>query len=118
MLRCLRLLIAIAVALAFTACDHAKEVSEVSAQTPAAAPTEESRSTKISLPPDSGPPPAFDSHRAMQYVKEIVAFGPRPIGSANHKKVETYLHAHLKGDEVETTYSPPIRLRGNFPFTM
>ena len=27
----------------------------------------------------------------MQYVKEIVAFGPRPIGSANHKKVENYI---------------------------
>ena len=37
----------------------------------------------------------------MQYVKEIVAFGPRPIGSANHKKVEDYIHAHLKGDVVE-----------------
>ncbi len=26
-------------------------------------------------------PPPFDSSRAMQYVKEIVAFGPRPTGS-------------------------------------
>ncbi|MGA7382370.1 MAG: M28 family peptidase [Terriglobales bacterium] len=51
--------------------------------------------------PDTGPPPSFDSARAMQYVKEIVAFGPRPIGSANHKKVEDYILAHLKGDLVE-----------------
>jgi glutaminyl-peptide cyclotransferase len=51
--------------------------------------------------PDTGPPPSFDSARAMQYVKEMVAFGPRPIGSANHKKVEDYIHAHLKGDVVE-----------------
>jgi glutaminyl-peptide cyclotransferase len=50
---------------------------------------------------DAGPAPLFDSARSMQYVKEIVAFGPRPIGSANHKKVEDYIHAHLKGDLVE-----------------
>jgi Zn-dependent M28 family amino/carboxypeptidase len=37
----------------------------------------------------------------MQYVKEIVAFGPRPIGSANHQKVEDYIYSHLKGDLVE-----------------
>jgi len=37
----------------------------------------------------------------MQYLKEIVAFGPRPIGSANHKKVEEYTLSHLKGDTVE-----------------
>src|SRR5450755_1416057 len=41
-------------------------------------------------PVDHGAPPSFNSTRAMQYVKEIVAFGPRPIGSANHKKVEDY----------------------------
>src|SRR5580704_19672078 len=51
--------------------------------------------------PDTGPPPSFDSARAMQYVKEMVAFGPRPIGSANHKKVEDYIHAQLKDDVVE-----------------
>ena len=28
-------------------------------------------------------PPQFDSSRAMQYVKEIVAFGPRQIGRAH-----------------------------------
>jgi len=37
----------------------------------------------------------------MQYVKDIVAFGPRPIASANHKKVEGYILAHLRGDDVE-----------------
>jgi len=37
----------------------------------------------------------------MQYVREIVAFGPRPIGSANHKKVENYIYSHLKGVDVE-----------------
>ena len=37
----------------------------------------------------------------MQYTREVTAFGPRPIGSANHKKLENYILAHLKGDQVE-----------------
>jgi len=37
----------------------------------------------------------------MQYTKEAVAFGPRPIGSAAHKKLEAYIRAHLKGDQLE-----------------
>ena len=49
--------------------------------------------------PDTAP--AFNASRAMQYVKEIVAFGPRPIGSESHKKVENYILSHLKGDTVE-----------------
>ncbi len=44
---------------------------------------------------------SFNEIRAMRYAKEIVAFGPRPIGSANHRKVEDYIHSHLKGDVVE-----------------
>jgi len=106
--------IVIAVAMALAACDRAKQISEVAAQTSTTA-TEESKSPKLSLPPDSGPRPAFDSHRSMQYVKEIVAFGPRPVGSANHKKVETYLGAHLKGDEVENDVFIADTPEGKFP---
>jgi glutaminyl-peptide cyclotransferase len=46
-------------------------------------------------------PSPVNAARTMQYVKEIVAFGPRPVGSANHKKVEQYILSHLKGDTVE-----------------
>jgi glutaminyl-peptide cyclotransferase len=66
-------------------------------------------------PADLGPPPAFNSARAMQYVKEIVAFGPRPIGSANHKKVEDYLHGHLKGDLAEDDAFTIEATEGKFP---
>ena len=51
----------------------------------------------------------------MEYVKEIVAFGPRPLGSDGHKKTENYILAHLKGDEVERDdfeITPP---EGRFP---
>lgn len=64
---------------------------------------------------DPGPAPAFNSTRAMQYVKEIVAFGPRPIGSTNHKKVEDYILAHLKGDEVESDSFMADTPEGRFP---
>ena len=43
---------------------------------------------------------SFNSVRAFLYTKEVVAFGPRPVGSAAHKHVEAYIHARLKGDDV------------------
>jgi Zn-dependent M28 family amino/carboxypeptidase len=39
--------------------------------------------------------------RAMQYVRDVVALGPRPIGSEAHKKLEAYIAAHLAGATVE-----------------
>lgn len=60
-------------------------------------------------------PPAFNASRAMQYVKEIVAFGPRPIGSENHKKVENYILSHLKGDQVENDSFDITATEGRFP---
>ena len=65
--------------------------------------------------PISGPPPAFNADRAMQYVKQIVALGPRPIGSENHKKVEKYILAHLKGDDVEQDSFDVHPAEGSFP---
>jgi len=67
------------------------------------------------IPADTSPPPAFDENRAMQYVKEIVAFGPRPIGSENHKKVENYILSHLKGDQVENDIFSIDTSEGKFP---
>jgi glutaminyl-peptide cyclotransferase len=66
-------------------------------------------------PVDSGPLPAIDSRRAFQYIKEIVAFGPRPIGSENHKKLENYITAHLKGDQVEDDAFTADTVEGKFP---
>ena len=51
----------------------------------------------------------------MQYVKEIVAFGPRPLGSEGHKKVENYLLAHLKADNVERDDFEITTAEGRFP---
>jgi glutaminyl-peptide cyclotransferase len=112
----LSLLAALGLALSLTlfACAREKDA--------AAAPKEPQPSTAVPAaadastnPADLGPPPAFNSARAMQYVKEIVAFGPRPIGSANHKKVEDYIHAHLKGDQVEDDAFTIDTSEGKFP---
>jgi Zn-dependent M28 family amino/carboxypeptidase len=55
----------------------------------------------VSVPSDSGPLPSINAARAFQFTREVTAFGPRPIGSANHKKLENYLETHLKSDNVE-----------------
>jgi Zn-dependent M28 family amino/carboxypeptidase len=68
---------------------------------------------KITANSDGGA--SFNELRAMQYVKDIVAFGPRPIGSTNHKKVEDYIHAHLKGDSVEDDTFTVDTTEGKFP---
>ena len=64
---------------------------------------------------DSGPPPSIDATRAMQYTREATAFGPRPVGSANHKKLEDYIYAHLKGDQVEDDLFTADTPEGKFP---
>ena len=61
------------------------------------------------------PTQSFNAARAMQYTREIVAFGPRPIGSANHKKLENYILAHLKNDQVEEDAFTADTPEGKFP---
>ena len=95
-------MLALALTVSPLACNQAKDAPQAALQTapPVAAPADTSLPT-LTLPPDVGAPPAFDGVRAMQYVKEIVKFGPRPLRSANHKKVEEYIASRLKGDQVE-----------------
>jgi Zn-dependent M28 family amino/carboxypeptidase len=98
--------------LALLACDRDKDAAQ--SQAAKAAPSSPSI-TPLSFPPDSGPLPAVDGDRAMQYVKDIVKFGPRPLGSQSHKKVEEFIDAQLKGDQVEDdvfTADTPV---GKFP---
>jgi glutaminyl-peptide cyclotransferase len=105
--------IVLASAMTLLACDREKgSAQDHPAATPAPAPAEP---IALNLPADSGPPPSFDADRAMQYTREIVKFGPRPLSSANHKKVEDYISAHLKGDEVEhDTFTAETNV-GKFP---
>lgn len=104
--------ILLACALTLLACDRDKEATP--AQRPPAA-AANAVAPALTLPADSGPPPKFDGDRAMQYVKDIVKFGPRPVGSVNHKKVEEYLTSRLKGDEVENDFFTADTPEGKFP---
>jgi glutaminyl-peptide cyclotransferase len=65
--------------------------------------------------PDAAPLPHIDSKRAFQYTREVTAFGPRYMGSENHKKLERYIIDHLKGDEVEDDAFTADTVEGKFP---
>ena len=97
------------------ACDRDKDTAQAKAQTPAKADADKSIEAAISFPPQSGPLARIDAERTMQYVKDVVKFGERPIGSANHKKLEDYILAHLKGDDVESDIFTADTVEGKFP---
>jgi Zn-dependent M28 family amino/carboxypeptidase len=65
--------------------------------------------------PDNAPLPHIDSKRAFQYTREVTAFGPRYIGSENHKKLERYIVDHLQGDQVEDDAFTADTAEGKFP---
>jgi glutaminyl-peptide cyclotransferase len=100
-------------AVTLLACDRDKGAAQ--GPTPPVPASADASAPELALPPDSGPPPAFDGDRAMQYVKDIVKFGPRPVGSANHKKVEEYIASRLKGDQVEDDVFTADTPAGKFP---
>jgi len=79
--------------------------------------TETASASEPTLPPSmvSIPAPSFDAQRAWQYTKEVTAFGPRPVGSANHKKIEQYILSHVKGDQVEDDDFVADTIEGKFP---
>jgi len=112
--KCLRWFL-LAALLSILACDHDKGTAE--GQTPPAANngSADSPALVLNLPADTAPPPAFDGERTLQYVKDIVKFGPRPLGSASHKKVEDYIASHLKGDLVEDDIFTADTPEGKFP---
>jgi glutaminyl-peptide cyclotransferase len=64
---------------------------------------------------DEAPLPHIDAKRAFQYTREVTSFGPRYIGSDNHKKLEHYIVEHLKGDQVEDDAFIADTPEGKFP---
>ena len=92
------------------ACTRAKSAPESPASAEPAVQT-----ASFTLPADNGPLPSIDAARAFQYTKEVTAFGPRWVGSPNHKKVEDYIYAHLKGDDVQDDVFVADTVEGKFP---
>jgi glutaminyl-peptide cyclotransferase len=66
-------------------------------------------------PANAAPAGKVDGKRAIQYAQEIVNFGPRPIGSDTHRKVEDYIKLHLQGIQVEEDKFTANTAAGNFP---
>lgn len=104
----------LALSLLLVACARDKGVAQDKDQPPSTAPAADT--PKLTFPADSGGPlPAIDGKRAIQYAKDIVKFGPRPLASAAHQKVEDYIHSHLKGDQVEDDVFTADTNVGKFP---
>jgi glutaminyl-peptide cyclotransferase len=99
--------------LSATACS--KGAPATPAANAAASAAVEPAAQAVDSTPDPGPMPQIDAKRAFQYIQEIVAFGTRPMGSENHKKVESYISSHLKGDEVEDDAFTADTVEGKFP---
>jgi len=64
---------------------------------------------------EAGTASRINGARAMQYVREIVGMGPRPVGSEAHRKLESYLLSHLKGVTVEQDAFTASTPAGNLP---
>jgi glutaminyl-peptide cyclotransferase len=90
------------------ACSKATPASAAAAKSEAAGVAE-------AAPPDTTPLPKIDAKRAFEYTREVTAFGPRYIGSENHKKLERYIVDHLKGDQVEDDAFTADTVEGKFP---
>ena len=98
--------------MATTACSKGSSGAADAAPAAASAPVAE---PAPKYAPDPGPLPQIDAKRAFEYIREIVAFGTRPMGSENHKKVENYITSHLKGDQVEDDAFTADTVEGKFP---
>ena len=112
-LRFLKIAFSLLAGLSLLACSGSKPAA---APEPAAASGPAPKPPDFSfLPADPGPPPSIDSARAFEYTRQVVAFGPRPVGSANHRRLEEYIYAHLKGDLVVDDLFTADTPEGKFP---
>jgi Zn-dependent M28 family amino/carboxypeptidase len=95
-------------------CDETKKET-AAAQGPASAPSSPAPAAKPIEP--VGPALRVDGGRAMQYTKEIVAFGPRWDSSPTIDKVRAYIKGKLQGDHVEEDAFVAETSAGKMPMT-
>jgi hypothetical protein len=102
--RRLRLLVAVMViSLAFAACNSKDQV--ILGDQPSGPPSKrpwQPAASDFTIPANVPAAPRVDGKRAMQYVREVVAFGSRPLGSPAHQKVEAYIQRKLSAERIET----------------
>src|SRR5690242_7678209 len=51
----------------------------------------------------AAPPPRFDSGRAWEHLRQLVALGPRPAGSPGIDQARTYIRRQLSGSGLTAT---------------
>ena len=108
-------LLALSLALSFTSCKSGNQPENEAAQPAPKAKSWQPTAADFTLPANAPPAPRVDGKRAMQYTKEIVDFGSRPIGSSAHQKVEEYVKSKLKGDDIEVDAFTAQTAAGQFP---
>jgi glutaminyl-peptide cyclotransferase len=108
-------LVALSLALSFSACKSDTHPENEAAQPAPKAKAWQPTAADFTLPANAPAAPRVDGKRAMQYTKEIVGFGSRPIGSAAHQKVEEYIQSKLKGDTVEVDSFTAQTAAGQYP---
>jgi glutaminyl-peptide cyclotransferase len=92
-------------------------------KTTAAAPQEHATTESSAAQPATpanvnyGAAPQVNGERAMQYTREVVAFGPRYVSSPGHAKLEAYLQSKLKGDDLQEDKFTASTPDGSFPMT-
>ena len=97
------LLVAVAMSLALGGCDRKDQV--ILGDQPSGPPATKQwtpAAADFIIPANAPPAPRVDGKRAMQYVREVVGFGWRPIGSPAHQRLEAYIHHKLSADRIET----------------
>ncbi len=99
----------LASALLWPACKSDKPNPEI-----AAAPAEVN-AADFDPQPNAAPAPKVDGKKALAYTEEIVNFGPRPVGSDAHRKVENYIKSRLQGIQVEDDKFEANTPAGKFP---
>ncbi len=81
-----------------TACGQQKSAAAAEKQ---AAPAARAKRPPARPPGATSAGKAFRAPRAWKLLRQVIAFGPRPIGSENHKKLENFIVKQLNGVQVE-----------------
>lgn len=100
-----------------TACNSGDQPANQAAQAAPSGTQGQITAADFTLPPNAPPAPRVDPQRAMQYVREVVGFGPRPVGSKAHEKTVKYIVSKLNGVDVETDSFDARTPAGNFKMT-
>ena len=103
MILCVRWSAIVVLVLSLTGLGCSKDkAASATSETPSAQPIIQGANNTSAKPVEPvGPAMHVDAARAMQYTKEIIAFGPRWDGSKGMDQVRAYLQAKLKADTVE-----------------